>query len=152
MKLFYSAHFGENYIRELGNTGTTSPVEYLHALMIRRRIWVKGTFAGIADLRYEVAGALSVLIYNEGQDRAFRKILEKCNYRVAEAGLLRIQREEEVRKSRCSERQKKKSQIQNLRRKAQKQFTQLGTYASRAQRDMDNARMNHIAKEKKEED
>ena len=37
-------------------------------------------------------------------------------------------------------------QIQNLRRKAQKQFTQLGTYASRAQRDMDNARMNHIAK------
>ncbi|CAG5099826.1 Oidioi.mRNA.OKI2018_I69.XSR.g16705.t1.cds [Oikopleura dioica] len=144
LRKFISTHFGENYIRECGQTGTTSPVEYLHAEMIRRRLWVKGTYASPLNYRYEVAGATAILIYNEGEVNAIRQIHKKLQYKVSNVGLDRLQRLDEESKKKCDVKMKKKAEIQNKRRQTQKQFADLGTYASQVQRDIDNARQAHI--------
>ncbi|CAG5105113.1 Oidioi.mRNA.OKI2018_I69.chr1.g1846.t1.cds [Oikopleura dioica] len=53
---FMDKNFPESFIKELSNTGTTSPVEYYHAEIIRRRLHVKGTFASPINMRYEKPG------------------------------------------------------------------------------------------------
>ena len=149
---FMNCHFGEKFIKSLIHTGTTSPVEYLHSTLIRRRLWVKGTQSTALDLRYEVATSMTILIYNEGQDTAFRQILHKLEYKVPEAGLTRIQQEDNARKALCEKKLAKKNEILNKRRKSQKQFAQLGSYASQAQRDIDNARESFIVEKNNNHD
>lgn len=149
---FMDCHFGEKYIKSLLYTGTTSPVEYLHSTLIRRRLWVKGTQSTARDQRYEVATSMTILIYNEGQDSAFRQILQKLEYKVPEVGLIRIEKEEKARKALCEAKLAKKNEILNKRRQSQKQFAQLGSYASQAQRDIDNARQSFIVEREKNDD
>jgi len=149
---FINCHFGDKYLKNLQNTGTTSPVEYLHSTMIRRRLWVKGTQVTPLDQRYEVASSMTILIYNDSQDSAFRKVLNELDYCVPEAGLVRLQRVENERKSQMESKQKKKKETQRARREAQKQFQNQGSYASQVQRDIDNARQSSLTKKKAEID
>ncbi|CAG5080206.1 Oidioi.mRNA.OKI2018_I69.PAR.g9504.t1.cds [Oikopleura dioica] len=146
---FFAAHFGEKFIESLVATGSSSPVEFYHALMIRRRLWVKGTHASVLSRRYEVAAAISTLIYNEGQDKAFKMMLEAVSYAVPEVGLERIEAQEKERKEKCEEKQKKKSKVENARRRNQKQYTEMGGYATQKQRDIENSR--RIFEEKEED-
>ncbi|CBY10168.1 unnamed protein product [Oikopleura dioica] len=100
----------------------------------------------------EVATSMTILIYNEGQDSAFRQILQKLEYKVPEMGLIRIEKEEKARKALCEAKLAKKNEILNKRRQSQKQFAQLGSYASQAQRDIDNARQSFIVEREKNDD
>ena len=52
----------------------------------------------------------------------------------------------------CEAKLAKKNEILNKRRQSQKQFAQLGSYASQAQRDIDNARQSFIVEREKNDD
>ena len=54
--------FGDEFIRKILNCGSSSYNEYLHSIIVNRKLFIKGDYAGLNSLRYESATSLAVMI------------------------------------------------------------------------------------------
>ena len=131
--LFDQKYLKPSFIDEVVMAGCTSKNESFHALLVNRRIIVKGEAIHVSTNNFEASIAAGSLIWNLGQKEAFRQSLETVGWTICERSLKKLDIQQRKQAAKSIKNLSLKPQIRAKRMRNQQQYTDTSKYRTSQQ-------------------
>lgn len=131
--LFDHKYLKSTFIHEVVMAGCTSKNESFHALLVNRRLIVKGEGIHVSANNFDASIAVGSLIWNLGQIEAYRKSLESVGWTISETALRKLDMQERKQAKKTIKNLSLKPQIRAKRMRNQCQYTDTSKYRTSLQ-------------------
>ena len=131
--LFDQKYQKPSFIEEVLMAGCTSKNESFHALLVNRRLIVKGEAIHVSTNNFEASIAAGSLIWNLGQKEAFRQSLETVGWTICERSLKKLGIQQRKQAAKAIKNLTLKPQIRAKRMRNQQQYKDTSKYRTSQQ-------------------
>ena len=131
--LFDQKYLKPSFIDEVVMAGCTSKNESFHALLVNRRLIVKGEGIHVSSNNFDASIAVGSLIWNLGQKNAFQRGLETVGWTISETALRKLGVQEKLQEAKSIKNLSLKPQIRAKRMRNQAQYKDTSKYRTSLQ-------------------